>query len=215
MATHEYFSNLLCDKIDELYMSIWDYMNIYTNQNLYSGSFDKLGLTSYCTSSDGLFVKNTHRNWLWANILEDLVAMGSCYKKSVLSKNGQKVLYNIYRVVPFDNDIEYSRDYIYDNSMGKKIKYACFELFRIAERYVCTFPETIFSTKILRFICGDVDSKCTTVNGLDINYKHVNWLYFSILEQLTADVVLWKKTEILPNKRNMVTYKSTPFETFI
>jgi len=59
---------------------------------------------------------------------------------------------------------------------------------------------------------GGASSECTTGNGMEIRVGHKNWFYFSVLEQLTADCILWKKTTILPGrKRASVFYCASEF----
>lgn len=212
MATHKYYYNLIADKYDELYDEIYKYMQIYSHLNFFSGSFDSLNLTSYSTTSDGLYIKKGHRNWFWANIFEDMSAKKMCFKKSIMSKNGRKVLINLYSATPFDDDVAYGRNYLYTNSLGLKINNAVNELFRVATNYVRCFPDVKFTTRIMRF-AGGVASECTTENGTKVRQGHKNWLYYSLLEQLTADCILWKHRLILPGKkRTSVFYSVNPIK---
>lgn len=210
MATDVYYCNLINEKKEKLYDEIHKYMQIYSHLNFFSGSFDSLNLTSYITNSDGLSIKSGHRNWLWANIFEDMTAKKMCFKKSIMSKNGRKVFINLYSITPFDDEVAYGRSHIYKNSLGLKIKNAVNELFRVATNYVLHFPDTRFTTKKMRLV-GCIVSESTKDNGTEIRKSHKNWLYYSILEQLTAHCILWKYRLIIPgNKRASVFYSVNP-----
>lgn len=186
MATNAYFSRLIAAKYDHLYNEILTFMSDHPTVNLYSGSFDTLGLTSYATTPDGLQVLKGHRNWLWFSIFEDMNAQGLCFKKSVMSASGRKVLYNIYSATPVEG---VQRHWI-RLTEGADILHAVNELFRTAAEYVRAFPTTVFTTKLMMNAGGAI-SECTTDTG-SVRPGHKNWLYFSVLEQLTVDRVLWK-----------------------
>lgn len=213
MATHSYFSNLLSENSDKLYDAILNYMSIYSNCNFYSGSFDShLQITSLCTTSDGLCVKKGHRNWFWSNIFEDMSANGFCYKKSVMSENGKKVLVNLYSATPFDNKFTYAKSSIYNNSHGMKIKNTFNNLIRITQNYMIAFPETVFTSSIIRK-ATKTDSYCTTIDGNYLNKGHMNWFYVSLLEHLAATEYLWKLSVTLPQrKRPSVFYSFNPID---
>lgn len=186
MATNAYFSSLIAFKYDRLYDEIRNFMENHPTVNLYSGSFDTLGLSSYATTSDGLQVLKGHRNWLWFSIFEDMTANGLCFKKSVMSASGRKVLYNLYSATPVEG---VQRHWIRLQE-GANIVHSVNELFRTATDYVRTFPATVFTVKLMTKTGGAI-SQCTTETG-SVRPGHKNWLYFSVLEQLTVGGVLQK-----------------------
>jgi hypothetical protein len=194
------YPDTLCEKYNNVLNEIHNYMKIYSHLNFFSGSFDTLGLTSYSTNSDGFIVLKGHNNWLWANILEDMCVQGMCYKKSVMSVNNKKVIINLYSVTPFDDKVTYGRSWIYTNTIGMKIKFAIDDFFRGIINYIRCYVDTWFTTRMLRQAVRKVQH-CTSNNGANINIDNKNWLYFSILEQLTVKQVLRKKSVISQNRK--------------
>lgn len=199
------YSNILCEKYNNVLNEVHNYMKIYSHLNFFSGSFDTLDLTSYSAKSDGRIVSKGHKNWLWANIFEDMCAQGMCYKKSVVSDNNKKVLINLYSSTKFENKEIYGRSWIYTNNVGMKIKFAMDDLFCCIINHIRCYVDTWFTSKMLRQVMRK-EQHCTSNDGVNIKMNNKNWLYFSILEQLTVKQVLRKKCVFSENRKRAKTF---------